>query len=331
MLARCYSLRRNELPDFRARAHALHEPFETPMEILVGVDEDSAFEPVLAALRWCVRLGPGDHVTVLHATPLAPWLRRMDDGDPGWQGRLETEEARAEQLLATADRALASWGVSPQLLRADDGAADALLRVAEEKHAGLIVVGTLGRSERGFLIGSVSQKVKALAHSDVLLVKGVVPLPDQRFRALLAVDGSPGSLAAVRSFSQKLRADDADARVVHALDLPLTVWDAFGDADDVDAAELPPPLREQTDRAIAGALAILRERGLEASIEIRRGRAAEEILHAAERYHPHLIVMGSRGLSGLRALVVGSVTQRVVRHGQASVLVARAPVQRGYA
>jgi nucleotide-binding universal stress UspA family protein len=203
-----------------------------------------------------------------------------------------------------------------------------LLRVAEERHADLIVVGALGRSERGFLIGSVSQKVKALAHADVLLVKRAEPIAGQRFRALLAVDGSPESLAAVRSFSEKLRSDNADVRIVHALDLPLTVWDAFADADDIDMAELPPPLREHTDHAITGALAILRERGIEASTEIRRGRAAEEILHVAERYHPHVIVMGSRGLSGLRALVVGSVTQRLVRHGQASVLVARSPAQR---
>jgi len=94
------------------------------------------------------------------------------------------------------------------------------------------------------------------------------------------------------------------------------------------ALVLPPPQREPTDRALAGALALLRESGIEASTEVRRGRAAEEILHVAERYRPHVIVMGSRGLSGLRALVVGSVTQRLVRHGQASVLVARSPAQR---
>ena len=159
-------------------------------------------------------------------------------------------------------------------------------------------------------------------------MKQAEPIAGQRFRAMLAVDGSPESLAAVQSFSKKLRADNADVRIVNALDLPLTVWDAFADADDIDVAELPPPLREHAARALGGALAILKERGIEASTEIRRGRAAEEILHVAERHHPHLIVMGSRGLSGLRALVAGSVTQRVVRHGDASVLVARAPTPR---
>jgi len=50
---------------------------------------------------------------------------------------------------------------------------------------------------------------------------------------------------------------------------------------------------------------------------------AQEILDAAVRHRPDLIVMGARGLTGLRGLLVGSVTQRVVRYGATSVLVAR--------
>lgn len=56
---------------------------------------------------------------------------------------------------------------------------------------------------------------------------------------------------------------------------------------------------------------------IEATTEIRRGNPAEEIIDAADRHHADLIVMGARGL------LVGSVTQRVVRHGTTSVLVAR--------
>ena len=52
-------------------------------------------------------------------------------------------------------------------------------------------------------------------------------------------------------------------------------------------------------------------------------RPAQEILDAAVRHRADLIVMGARGLTGLRGLVVGSVTQRVVRDGATSVLVAR--------
>jgi len=75
--------------------------------------------------------------------------------------------------------------------------------------------------------------------------------------------------------------------------------------------------------ALSPSLAALRAKGIEAAPEIRRGNPAEEILDAAARHHADLIVMGARGLTGLHGLMVGSVTQRAVRYGTTSVLVAR--------
>jgi nucleotide-binding universal stress UspA family protein len=53
------------------------------------------------------------------------------------------------------------------------------------------------------------------------------------------------------------------------------------------------------------------------------GHSAKEILRVAGERAADLIVVGARGISGLRGLVLGSVTQRVVRHGGTSVLIAR--------
>ena len=207
----------------------------------------------------------------------------------------------------------------------DDYAAKELLRVARERQADLIIVGARGRDQRGFLIGSVSQKVKALAETDVLVVRRGAPFDRPTFRVLLAVDGSPESLKAVEAFVTKMRADRAEVRVLHALDLaPRTVWNVFGEeVRDVDASSLPPPLRDQAERALSGVLALLRAHGIGATTELCRGRPAEEILEAATRQRADLIVMGARGLTGLRGLLVGSVTQRVVRYGVTSVLVVR--------
>ena len=189
----------------------------------------------------------------------------------------------------------------------------------------MIVVGARGRDQRGFLIGSVSQKVKALADTDVLVVRRGAPFDRSTFRALLAVDGSAESLRAVAAFAMKTRADRAEVLVLHALDLaPRTVWNVFGDGvGEVDASSLPLPLRDQAEGALSGALALLRVHGIRATTELRKGRAADAILEAATRHRADLIVMGARGLTGLRGLLVGSVTQRVVRYGVASVLVVR--------
>jgi nucleotide-binding universal stress UspA family protein len=139
-----------------------------------------------------------------------------------------------------------------------------------------------------------------------------------------AVDGSRESLLGIESFARKTRAGEAEVRLLHALDLPpRTVWNVFSDEDDLEPQSLPEPLRRRVEHAFCPALAALRVHGVEATTELRRGRPAQEILDAAVRHRADLIVMSARGLTGLRGLLVGSVTQRVVRYGATSVLVAR--------
>ncbi len=56
---------------------------------------------------------------------------------------------------------------------------------------------------------------------------------------------------------------------------------------------------------------------------VEPGDYAETILAVADEVDADLIVVGSRGLGGLRGLLVGSVSQKVVQHADCSVLVVR--------
>jgi len=60
-----------------------------------------------------------------------------------------------------------------------------------------------------------------------------------------------------------------------------------------------------------------------ASVEIRRGRPATEILNYARTIRTGLIAVGSRGAGGVRELLLGSVSAVVARYAPCSVLVAR--------
>jgi nucleotide-binding universal stress UspA family protein len=53
------------------------------------------------------------------------------------------------------------------------------------------------------------------------------------------------------------------------------------------------------------------------------GRPAQEILKVAKRRHCDVIVMGSRGLGGIRKLLLGSTTDHVVHHASIPVLAIR--------
>lgn len=66
-----------------------------------------------------------------------------------------------------------------------------------------------------------------------------------------------------------------------------------------------------------------RAAGLEAEAEAVETvtSAWRTIVDAADRHHPDIIVMGTRGLSGVRALVLGSVSHGVAQHATQPVLI----------
>ncbi len=51
------------------------------------------------------------------------------------------------------------------------------------------------------------------------------------------------------------------------------------------------------------------------------GKPAEEILNRAKQWKTSLIVMGTRGRTGLKHLLMGSVAEHVMRHSKCPVLV----------
>jgi nucleotide-binding universal stress UspA family protein len=63
--------------------------------------------------------------------------------------------------------------------------------------------------------------------------------------------------------------------------------------------------------------------GTVAQIHLRTGKAAAEIVDLAEELGAGLVVVGSRGLGGIRRALMGSVSDSVVRHAHCPVLVVR--------
>jgi nucleotide-binding universal stress UspA family protein len=69
---------------------------------------------------------------------------------------------------------------------------------------------------------------------------------------------------------------------------------------------------------------LMRE-GIEVTTSVPTGEPADAILRAAEAFDADLVVVGSRGLTGLEAFLLGSVARSVAKRCQRPVLVARAP------
>jgi nucleotide-binding universal stress UspA family protein len=63
--------------------------------------------------------------------------------------------------------------------------------------------------------------------------------------------------------------------------------------------------------------------GLSIETKLVHGFPAEEILRIAEKENYDLIVIGSKGLSGVKAFLLGSVSDKVTHHAKCSVLIVK--------
>src|SRR5439155_18149389 len=93
------------------------------------------------------------------------------------------------------------------------------------------------------------------------------------------------------------------------------------EGDDID---LGPPV--PADQLVNDVLRTFREGGVEAQGEIRRvssGDTPEQIVEVAKRSQADLIVMGSRGMTEWKSLLLGGVANKVVHHATCPVLLIR--------
>jgi nucleotide-binding universal stress UspA family protein len=84
-------------------------------------------------------------------------------------------------------------------------------------------------------------------------------------------------------------------------------------------------LMARAQQAAQEAVARLREAGVEASMEVRAGRPAEQILAFADEHDADLIVVGSSARGRLASALLGSVPLVLVRTARRPVLVVSAP------
>jgi nucleotide-binding universal stress UspA family protein len=141
-------------------------------------------------------------------------------------------------------------------------------------------------------------------------------------RILLATDGSEeAELATVRAVDLA-GATDSELHVVHVGVVPIFLKSYPGTlgyygklCEEIEAVsrEL---LRKQSWRVKAAG-------GTVAGAHLRMGEVDLEIVALAEELGADLIVMGSRGLGGVRRALMGSVSDSVVRHAHCPVLVVR--------
>jgi len=188
--------------------------------------------------------------------------------------------------------------------------------------ADLIVVGSRGRGAlAASILGSVSAGVIDHAPCPVLVARrgGVA-------RVVLADDGSAGAATAAALLDEWPIFGGSSLAVVSVVHMGRPLASNEGPALYAEGEHLYDSLREARERAhrtVTARATALDARPRPIKTSVRLGEAADQILAAAHDFNADLIVVGSRGHTGLARIFAGSVARQVLLGAKCSVLIAR--------
>jgi len=233
----------------------------------------------------------------------------------------EEKHLQIEKLMASADDATqeafdtnhvggTDVAIQTHLVRSTS-AAEAITETAADLGCDLIVMGTHGRRGiKHLLLGSVAENVVRCVDIPVLTVRPKIASPAlERIHILVTHDFSDRSAEAVRVTGAWADALDAEITLLHVVE-PVVYPEFY--AINIPSSDMMTGLRDRATEALdRAAEEILGDRPVNTTALI--GRAADTIIAEAESPDIDLVVMGTRGLSGLEQLVLGSVAEAVLR------------------
>ncbi len=218
----------------------------------------------------------------LYLTSVAPLAKAAH---AGFAAPRAAELLQHEAEAAIAEAHAVAPSASEKVVTGDP--VSALLREVDAERATLVAVGSHGRGRAaGMLLGTVAARMLRDAPCSVLIARAAHDPQAWPHAVVVGIDGSVESAAAFAV--ARLLADRLGAS--------LRAVAATNDQLDREAAQaIAPELEEQPGRAVAGL--------------------------ATASDSADLVIVGSRGLHGLKAL--GSVSERVANQARSSVLVVR--------
>jgi nucleotide-binding universal stress UspA family protein len=142
-------------------------------------------------------------------------------------------------------------------------------------------------------------------------------------KILFATDGSRDAQAAVEVLTRLPLPPDTEMLVLTVIDqvAPVSFLQPQGETLDQQQGPVPPQVEDMLAREVER----FRETGWHVSTMVRQGHVVQQIIEAADECAADLVVVGSRGLSGVKRFLLGSVSQGVVQYAPCSVLVTRWP------
>jgi nucleotide-binding universal stress UspA family protein len=298
-------------------------------KILVPVDFSDSSTPVLERAAALAR-GLGAEVDVLHGwdTPesLPPDVQTSETtfGVQSLAGLIE--QSSAEHLREFVENAKQRGIAVTHSFSKSGPPAHVIVEAARTGHYDLIVMGTHGRSGlTRVMLGSVAEKVVRHAICPVLTVRGTeaagaaVPA-----RILVGLDFSAFSEIALARAAELASALGATLDPVHVWDRPaLSPSELMVQRENDVRTSVGELIREGAEREMRGFMDAFNRDGRAVDVPSPRlllGEPASALLGELEKGAHDLVVVGTRGRTSLKHLLLGSVAEKLLRLSPVPVL-----------
>ena len=202
-----------------------------------------------------------------------------------------------------------------------------ILASAEADEKILIAMATHGRSGIArWLLGSVAEKIVHEAKNPVFLVRAK---DDANTRAqatlnsiIVPLDGSKLAESVLPTVIELATAMKLKVVLLQTFSLKQIIY-SYEDYL-LDSAELQRVSKSGATRYLESKEQQLKNAGIEVLSVVSEGEAAETIIELARGSPDSLIAMCTHGRSGVRRWILGSITEKVIRHAEDPVLAIRA-------
>jgi nucleotide-binding universal stress UspA family protein len=193
----------------------------------------------------------------------------------------------------------------------------------------LLVLGSHGRTGvRRLLLGTLTEALIRSAEVPVLTVGERVPWESSRedldvSRIVVPVDFSSGSKAALRAAKSLAAFYEAGLDLLFVAEERAVPQFSDTGLPTMGVLRMDPDIVAHADQALLQFAQHVGGPDVAAQAHVATGRVAPTITDFAEDRRADLLVIATRGLSGLDRVLLGSVTERVIRAAPCPTLVVR--------
>jgi nucleotide-binding universal stress UspA family protein len=138
-------------------------------------------------------------------------------------------------------------------------------------------------------------------------------------KIVTGVDGSANSLRALEQALQLGKQFSSELVLVYVVHIPVTSYSY----DVLGSLSIFNKLEEDGKQTLAKCAEMASQAGVSARTVLLSGDPAQGVLDTATKEEADLLVVGSRGTGTLERLLIGSVSEKVVRFSKCPVLVVK--------